>query len=52
MRKRLREQLGKTSSPQVASYTYLLPEAGQSSERYHMLGYFDSTRLAPELANQ
>src|SRR5581483_5651304 len=32
-------------SPQVSGYTYQLPEAGQSSERYRILGGFDA---APE----
>ncbi len=45
VRTRLREELGGTYSPQVTGYTYQLPEAGQSSERYRVLGGFDA---APE----
>ncbi|MBX6333268.1 MAG: insulinase family protein [Gemmatimonadaceae bacterium] len=45
VRTRLREELGGTYSPLVTGYTYQLPEAGQSSERYRVLGGFDA---APE----
>ncbi|MBX6331755.1 MAG: insulinase family protein [Gemmatimonadaceae bacterium] len=45
VRTRIREELAGDYSPQVLGYTYLLPEAGQSSERYRVLGGFMS---APE----
>ncbi|MBX6330622.1 MAG: insulinase family protein [Gemmatimonadaceae bacterium] len=45
VRTRIREELAGDYSPLVTGYTYLLPEAGQSSERYRVLGGF---MAAPE----